>query len=180
MEEWRNPKCPRLPHPHTPGVLQLVSESAPPNKRIERTPSGILVPMRLSAAHAQHVSVTSEPSRAGTRSARLEEGGRPAGLSAPCEQSPTATVHRRLVVGRNLHAAARLRFLHSAVRRPGRGESLPGRVEGSHWLGAVLVTGRAGRPRKRAVLATASLTKVSSRTPGATLLKRGVGASADT
>ena len=126
------------------------------------------------------VSVTSDPSRAVTRSARFEEGGRPAGLSAPCEQSPTATVHRRLVVGRNLHAAARLRILHSAGRRPGRGESRPGRVEGSHWLGAVLVTGRAGRPRKRAVLATASLTKVSSRTPGATLLKRGVGASADT
>ena len=134
----------------------------------------------LSADRRYIVSVTSDPSRAGTRSARLEEGGRPAGLSAPCEQSPTATVHRRLVVGRNLHAAARLRFLHSAVRRPGRGESRPGRVEGSHWLGAVLVTGRAGRPRKRAVLATASLTKVSSRTPGATLLKRGVGASADT
>jgi len=41
LEEWRNPKHPRLPHPPEARVVHLVSEFARTNKRIERTPRAL-------------------------------------------------------------------------------------------------------------------------------------------
>ena len=102
------------------------------------------------------------------------------GLSAGRVRLPPASVHRRSVVGRGRVGDVRLHLLRSSVRRPGRGEHLTGRVVGEYRFDTVLVLRRAGRPREGGILGKPSLTKVFSRTPGARMLKRGVGASADT